>query len=123
MAQTNARPQGVPHNGANGGHGEHGGHGGHGSLKSYVTGFVLSIILTIIPLVVVMNDMLGRTATLVVILAAAVLQFVVQLFFFMHLKEGENAKWNIMTLIFGLIILLTIVAGSIWIMTYNQVAH
>lgn len=92
-------------------------------MKSYVIGFALSIILTIIPLVAVMNHMMGRTGTLILILLMAILQFVVQLFFFMHVREGENARWNIMTLIFGLIILITIVGGSIWIMTYNQVAH
>ncbi|MEC0232489.1 cytochrome o ubiquinol oxidase subunit IV [Paenibacillus alba] len=101
----------------------HQNHDAHGSLKSYIMGFALSIILTIIPLVVVMNHMLNRTGTLVLILIMAILQFVVQLLFFMHVKEGENAKWNIMALIFGLVILITIVAGSIWIMTYNQVAH
>ncbi|MCI3925108.1 cytochrome o ubiquinol oxidase subunit IV [Paenibacillus sp. TRM 82003] len=101
-------------------------HGGaaksHGSLKSYVIGFLLSIVLTIIPLAVVMGDLLDKTGTLIVILAMAVLQFVVQLLFFMHLREGENARWNIMALLLGVIILLTIVAGSIWIMTYNAVA-
>ncbi|NQX58531.1 cytochrome o ubiquinol oxidase subunit IV [Paenibacillus qinlingensis] len=101
----------------------HSNHGSHGSLKSYIIGFALSIILTIIPLVVVMNHMLGKTGTLVLILLMAVLQFGVQLFFFMHVKEGENARWNIMALLFGLVILVTIVAGSIWIMTYNTVAH
>ncbi|NQX64527.1 cytochrome o ubiquinol oxidase subunit IV [Paenibacillus alba] len=101
----------------------HQNHDAHGSLKSYIIGFALSIILTIIPLVVVMNHMLNRTGTLILILLMAILQFGVQLLFFMHVKEGENAKWNIMALIFGLVILITIVAGSIWIMTYNQVAH
>ncbi|MFD0697013.1 cytochrome o ubiquinol oxidase subunit IV [Paenibacillus sp. GCM10027628] len=103
--------------------GSHDAHASHGSLKSYIIGFVLSIVLTIIPLVAVMNHMLGKTGTLILILLMAVLQFGVQLFFFMHVKEGENARWNIMALVFGLVILLTIVAGSIWIMTYNQVAH
>ncbi|KRF13325.1 cytochrome o ubiquinol oxidase subunit IV [Paenibacillus sp. Soil787] len=103
--------------------GSHENHDAHGSLKSYIIGFALSIILTIIPLVAVMNHMLTKTGTLVLILFMAVLQFGVQLFFFMHVKEGENARWNIMALIFGLVILLTIVAGSIWIMTYNQVTH
>jgi cytochrome o ubiquinol oxidase operon protein cyoD len=101
----------------------HNNHESHGSLKSYIIGFALSIILTIIPLVAVMNHMLGKTGTLVLILLMAVLQFGVQLFFFMHVKEGENARWNIMALIFGLVILLTIVAGSIWIMTYNTVSN
>ncbi|CAM3382828.1 cytochrome o ubiquinol oxidase subunit IV [Marinicrinis lubricantis] len=110
MAQTNSSSQHT--------HGE-----SHGSLKSYVIGFLLSIILTIIPLVVVLNDMMGRTASLVVMLGAAILQFVVQLVFFMHLKEGENARWNMMALLLGIIILLLVVVGSIWIMTYNAVAH
>ena len=101
----------------------HESHDAHGSLKSYIIGFAFSIILTIIPLVAVMNHMLSKTGTIVLILIMAVLQFGVQLFFFMHVKEGENARWNIMALIFGLVILLTSVAGSIWIMTYNQVAH
>ena len=95
----------------------------HGSLKSYVIGFLLSIVLTIIPLAAVMLGALDKTTTLIVILAAAVLQFVVQLLFFMHLREGENARWNIMSLLLGVLILVTIVAGSIWIMTYNAVAH
>lgn len=99
------------------------GHEGHGSVKSYVIGFILSIVLTIIPLVVVLNHMMGRTATMVIILVTAVLQFIVQLFFFMHIREGDGPKWNVMTLILGVVILLTIVGGSIWIMTYNMVAH
>lgn len=95
----------------------------HGTLKSYVIGFVLSIVLTIIPLVVVLNGMLNETAAIVLIVAMAVLQFGVQLVFFMHLREGENSRWNIMALLLGVIILITIVAGSIWIMMYNQVAQ
>ncbi|WP_309121444.1 cytochrome o ubiquinol oxidase subunit IV [Paenibacillus sp.] len=98
-------------------------HGNHGSLKSYVIGFVLSIVLTIVPLVAVLGADLGQTTTLIVILAAAVLQFAIQLLFFMHLREGENARWNVMSLLLGILILVTIVGGSIWIMTYNAVAH
>ncbi|MDQ0063876.1 cytochrome o ubiquinol oxidase subunit IV [Paenibacillus harenae] len=104
----------------NGGHGSHE-HGG--SMKSYVIGFLLSIVLTIIPLVVVMNDLLSKSGTTLLILIMAVLQFAVQLLFFMHIRDEEKPRFNLMALIFGLVILLTIVAGSIWIMTYNTVAH
>ncbi|MFD0713606.1 cytochrome o ubiquinol oxidase subunit IV [Paenibacillus sp. GCM10027626] len=110
---------------AKGAHGNaHGGgsHGGHGSLKSYTIGFLLSIVLTIIPLVAILNDMVKGTAAMVVLLVTAVLQFVVQLLFFMHLREEDKPRYNLITLIFGLVIVLTIVAGSIWIMTYNAVA-
>ncbi|XID91187.1 cytochrome o ubiquinol oxidase subunit IV [Paenibacillaceae bacterium WGS1546] len=108
--------------GAHGAHDAHESHEAHGSLKSYVTGFALSLILTIIPIVVVMNGLLERTATMIVLLGTAVLQFVVQLVYFMHLKEEGKPRYNLMVLILGLVIVLTIVAGSIWIMTYNKVA-
>lgn len=93
------------------------------SLKTYVTGFLLSIILTILPLIVVMYNLLESTATYIVLIAAAILQFIVQLIFFMHLREEDKPRYNLLALIFGLIILLTIVIGSIWIMKYNMVAN
>jgi len=99
-----------------------GSHEPHGSLKSYVIGFVLSLILTIIPLVAVLGDMVSGNAALVVLLVTAVLQFVVQLVFFMHLREEKKPRWNLMALILGIVIVLTIVLGSVWIMEYNQVA-
>lgn len=90
-------------------------------MKSYVIGFVLSIVLTILPLVVVLNDMMEKTPTLIFILIMAILQFLVQLFFFMHLREEKKPRYNVMALIFGIVILITVVAGSIWIMAYNTV--
>ncbi|MFC3804335.1 cytochrome o ubiquinol oxidase subunit IV [Cohnella sp. GCM10012308] len=106
-------------------HASHGAdaHESHGSLKSYVLGFVLSLILTAIPLILVLNDIVTGNAADVVLLVTAVLQFVVQLFFFMHLKEEKKPRYNLMTLLLGLVIVVTIVAGSIWIMKYNMVAH
>lgn len=92
----------------------------HGSLKAYVIGFVLSIVLTIIPLVLVLNGMLSRGPLSLVIMGMAVLQFLIQLFFFMHIKDGEKPRYNVMALILGIIFVITIVAGSMWIMTFNS---
>ena len=89
-------------------------------MKEYVIGFILSIVLTIIPLVLVMNPILSKTATVITILVMAVLQFVVQLVFFMHIREGEKPRYNVQTLILGLVIVFTIVAGSLWIMLFNK---
>jgi cytochrome o ubiquinol oxidase operon protein cyoD len=91
-----------------------------GSIKAYVTGFVFSIILTIIPLVLVLNHMMAKTSLLVSILLAAVLQFVIQLFFFMHIRDGEGPKYNVAALILGFVFVVTIIAGSIWIMSFNS---
>jgi len=94
----------------------------HGSLKSYSIGFLFSILLTIVPVVIVWNGWFEGTASNLVLMAAAVLQFAVQLVYFMHLREEGKPRYNLMALILGLIIVLTIVIGSIWIMTYNMVA-
>jgi cytochrome o ubiquinol oxidase operon protein cyoD len=107
---------------AHGSNDSHEAHEGHGSLKSYVIGFLLSLILTAIPLFVVMNHMLEGNAATLLLIGTAVLQFVVQLFYFMHLKEENKPRYNLIVLIFGLFIVLTIVAGSMWIMMYNKVA-
>lgn len=94
--------------------------GGHGSLKEYAIGFVLSIVLTIIPLLAILNGWMTGTAGIVVILVTAVLQFAVQLLFFMHLREEKGPRYNLMALIVGIIIVFTVVAGSIWIMANNK---
>jgi cytochrome o ubiquinol oxidase subunit IV len=95
----------------------------HGSLKSYIIGFVLSLVLTAIPLTVVLSHWLEGGAAVAVLVGSAVLQFVVQLVYFMHLREEKKPRWNLLALLLGLVVLMTIVAGSMWIMLYNQVAH
>lgn len=94
-----------------------------GSLKAYATGFVLSIILTIIPLFLVLNHMLGKIALTISILLAAVLQFIIQLFFFMHIREGEVPRYNAAALVLGIVFVVTIVIGAIWIMEFNEVVQ
>jgi cytochrome o ubiquinol oxidase operon protein cyoD len=94
----------------------------HGSLKSYVIGFLFSIVLTIIPIVVLMNDWFEGNGNTMIFLVAATLQFIVQLVFFMHLREEEKPRYNLMSLLLGIFIVLLIVLGSIWIMMYNMVA-
>lgn len=93
----------------------------HGSMKQYVIGFVLSIILTIIPLVVVLNDMFNQVTTIVILLASAVAQLFVQLLFFMHIREEQGPKYNLVSLVFAGVLLLTIVVGSIFVMANNVV--
>ncbi|MFD0713410.1 cytochrome o ubiquinol oxidase subunit IV [Paenibacillus sp. GCM10027626] len=94
----------------------------HGSAKSYTIGFIFSLVLTMISFAVVKTGWLEGTANAAVLMISAVLQLGVQLLFFMHLREEKKPRYNLITLLLGLIILLVIVAGSMWIMTYNMVA-
>lgn len=94
----------------------------HGSFKTYTAGFLCSIVLTMIPIAIVMNGWLEGVSNAVVLMTAAVLQLAVQLIFFMHLHEEKKPRYNLFSLLLGLVILLVIVAGSMWIMLYNMVA-
>lgn len=85
------------------------------SLRSYISGFILAIILTGISFALVMSGAVSRSATLVGIFAAAVVQILVHLHYFLHLDMSSAARWNLMALLFALLIMIIFIGGSIWI--------
>ena len=88
------------------------------TLKSYITGFILSVALTLAAVFIVQNSSVNRTHTLVYILTLAIVQMFVQLFFFLHLNKGSDRKWNIAVFISAASIILILVVGSVWIMNH-----
>jgi cytochrome o ubiquinol oxidase subunit IV len=89
---------------------------GRGSYTSYAVGFILSIILTVIPFAVVMNGALSGTTALSLIFAAAILQILLHLHFFLHLDTSSAMRWNVLALILALLIMILFVWGTLWIM-------
>jgi cytochrome o ubiquinol oxidase operon protein cyoD len=89
-----------------------------GSFRSYATGLILAIVLTILAFALVMSGALPRSATLFCIFGAAIVQMVVHLHYFLHLDTSSAARWNVFALLFTLLILIIFVGGTIWIM-YN----
>jgi cytochrome o ubiquinol oxidase operon protein cyoD len=87
-----------------------------GTLTSYLTGFVLALILTAIPFGLVMSGAFSPAATIFGIFAAGVVQIVVHLRYFLHLDTSSAARWNVLALIFTLLIMTLFVGGSLWIM-------
>jgi len=87
-----------------------------GSLKSYLTGFILSVVLTTVAFGAVISEALSHGATVVTIFTAAVLQILVHLHYFLHLNSSSGARWNILAMIFTVLIMALFVGGSIWIM-------
>jgi cytochrome o ubiquinol oxidase subunit IV len=94
---------------------DEGGAGGV-TVKSYATGFALSIVLTAIAFLAVMTGALPHTATVLCVFAAAVLQIFVQLRYFLHLDRSSAMYWNVMSLLFTIFIIILFVGGSLWIM-------
>ena len=87
-----------------------------GSLKSYLTGFVLSLILTAIPFALVMSGTWSSSAILAGIFSAGIVQILVHLYYFLHLDTSSAARWNMLAMIFTLLIMVLFVGGTIWIM-------
>lgn len=87
----------------------------HGTMQSYVIGFILSLICTFIPYVLVVHHSLSGTMLLVAIIGFAVLQMVIQITFFLHLGRGPKPRWNLYFFIATIGIVLIVVGGSILI--------
>src|SRR3546814_4017011 len=63
----------------------------HGTLKGYLTGFGLSVVLTAIPFWIVMSGAIAdRTAAALVVLAFAFVQIVVHMIYFLHMNRSEE---------------------------------
>ena len=97
--------------------GEHRPPGAHGTFGSYMTGFVLSVILTAIPFWLVMGDVLDDTLeTSIIIMALAAVQIVVHMIYFLHMNTKSEGGWTFMALIFTITLVVITLCGSIWVM-------
>jgi cytochrome o ubiquinol oxidase subunit IV len=95
----------------------------HGSRKSYLVGFLLSVVLTAIPFALVMADVFpDARVTAGLVMAAAVIQIVVHMIFFLHMNTKSENGWTFMALMFTLIIVVICISGSLWVM-YNMNAN
>ena len=91
-----------------------------GTLSSYVTGLVLSVILTLGSyfLVTSIGAHWSHTTLIVVVLTLALIQLFVQLVFFLHLLHESKPRWNLMFLVAFFSTVLLVVVASIWIMQH-----
>ncbi|MQQ99302.1 cytochrome o ubiquinol oxidase subunit IV [Glaciimonas soli] len=105
-------------------HGHHDGHddhghsdAGHGSLKTYVTGFILAAILTIIPFWLVMGKVFDKSSTTgMVLLGLAAIQIIVHMVYFLHMNTKSEGGWNMLALIFTIMVVVIMLSGSLWVM-------
>ncbi len=101
------------------GHDDHG-HGAseiHASFSGYLTGFILSVILTAVPFYLVMTDALhNNVATSITIMVFAAVQIVVHMIFFLHMSPKVDNGWSMMAMIFTVIIVVITLSGSLWVM-------
>ncbi|MCK9344875.1 MAG: cytochrome o ubiquinol oxidase subunit IV [Candidatus Pacebacteria bacterium] len=90
--------------------------GGKRAIVSYVIGFALSIILTLIPYFMVVNHMAVSKTLMFGVLLFALVQFLVQVIFFLHLSKKSRPYWNLIVFAYTILVVAILVIGSIWIM-------
>lgn len=88
----------------------------HGSFKSYLIGFILSIILTAIPFYMVMEGTASHSTLIVTAVSLAIVQILVHLVCFLHMNTSSEERWNLTAFIFTLVIITILLVGSVWIM-------
>ncbi len=104
---------------AAGGHAEHAHETDsmHATLRGYLAGFVLSVVLTAIPFWLVMSGSIAdKQAVALVVMAFAAVQIVVHMVFFLHMDTRAQGGWIMLALIFTLIMVAIALAGSLWVM-------
>lgn len=87
-----------------------------GAFKSYLTGFLLSILLTLVAYFIVVEHVFSSRILIYTIIGLGIVQMLIQLLFFLHLGQEPKPYWNCQLFLFMITILLIIVIGSLWIM-------
>lgn len=112
-----SHPHAPAHENAADAHHGHGHEAGHGSLKGYMIGFGLSVILTAVPFILVMAGTFdSKLLTAFLVMGLAVVQIIVHMVYFLHMSPRSEGGWTMMALIFTLVIVGITLAGSLWVM-------
>jgi len=91
-------------------------HAAHGSMKGYVIGFALSLVLTLASFGAVMEGLVPKGMGLAAIVVLCIAQLVVQLVFFLHIGTSADQRQNTAIFICTGALIAIIVAGSLWVM-------
>jgi cytochrome o ubiquinol oxidase subunit IV len=86
------------------------------SVQGYLLGLLLASLLTVASFYVLRSDLIWAPGIVVMLVVLAVAQIGVHLVFFMHLTTAPDNTNNVLALAFGVLIVVLIIGGSIWIM-------
>jgi cytochrome o ubiquinol oxidase operon protein cyoD len=87
-----------------------------GELSSYLIGLTLALLLTATSFHVASTHLLWGPGIPVGLVVLAIAQMGVHLVFFLHITSGPDNTNNALALAFGVLIVLLIMTGTLWIM-------
>jgi cytochrome o ubiquinol oxidase operon protein cyoD len=97
------------------------GHDTAEGVGSYLVGLGLATLLTIVSFFISGTTLVWGPSIPVALVVLAIAQMGVHLVFFLHITSGPDNVNNVMALAFGVLIVLLLLTGSLWIMAHlNQ---
>jgi cytochrome o ubiquinol oxidase subunit IV len=82
----------------------------------YLTGLGLAILLTATSFFVAGTNLVWEPSIPVALVVLAIAQMGVHLVFFLHITTGADNANNVLALAFGMLIVILVIGGSLWIM-------
>jgi len=92
-------------------------------LVKYILGFLVSLTLTLTAYILVAGQAFSGTSLVLIIGGLALVQMLIQLVFFLHVTDEVRPRFRLVSFGFMAVILVIVVAGSLWIMyhlNYNM---
>ncbi|CDZ79620.1 Cytochrome o ubiquinol oxidase protein CyoD [Candidatus Rubidus massiliensis] len=86
------------------------------TLRAYIIGFILSLLLTLASYYLVTEKLLNGWTLIHVLIGLSCIQAFIQLVCFLHLGLESQPSWNLLSFLFMLLVLVILVFGSLWIM-------
>lgn len=89
----------------------------HGTLKDYLIGFVLAVVLTVIPFALVMSGFFPAGVNAAIAGIFAFVQIVVHLKFFLHMGTSTGTqKSNLWVFLATVLCIAIALGGTLWVM-------
>lgn len=92
-------------------------------IKVYLLGFTLATLLTVVSFYIARSELVWTPSIPVALGVLAVSQIGVHLVFFLHLTSGPDNKNNLLALAFGLLVVMLLIFGTLWVMGHMNHAH
>jgi cytochrome o ubiquinol oxidase subunit IV len=87
-------------------------------VRNYLIGLALAGLLTAVSFTLAATHLVWGPSIPVALIVLAIAQMGVHLVFFLHITTGPDNTNNVLALAFGVLIVLLVVGGSIWIMSH-----
>jgi len=87
-------------------------------IRGYLIGLGLATLITVVAFFVSQTSLVWQPSIPVALLVLAIAQMGVHLVFFLHITTGPESFNNVLALAFGLLIVILLIVGSLWIMTH-----